>query len=374
MAPSPRVFGHKKHQEGTDRFMMCAFCAFLWLSMTNLDNWRPPDHWTKITTIDLHTGGEPLRVVVAGLPVLEGQTVLEKRGYFSERYDHIRTGLMREPRGHADMYGAVVTPSLDADFDVFFLHNEGYSTMCGHAIIALTKLVIEAGLIDKESITFNVPAGKIHARATVKDSKVVESSFRNVPSFLYLSDGKVNAPTLGQVTFDIAYGGAFYAIVEAQQLGLSLLPEHHDQLIDYGRRIKQAVANEFEIRHPFEDELSFLYGTIFTSAAIDRSHHSRNVCIFADGQLDRSPTGSGLSARAALHHAKGELKLNEKITVESILGSTMSVELVAVTSFGPYNAVVPEVSGSASFTGRHEFYFDPDDLFQKGLILPCRSD
>jgi trans-L-3-hydroxyproline dehydratase len=331
--------------------------------------WQPPPHWTRISTIDMHTGGEPLRVIIDGLPPVEGQTVLEKRRYFREHYDHIRTGLMWEPRGHADMYGAVITPSADADFDVFFLHNEGYSTMCGHAIIALTKLVIETGLVNKEAITIDVPAGRIHARAAVEDNQVIEASFRNVPSFLYLRDEHVEVPGLGDVLFDVAYGGAFYAFVQAEHVGLTLTPEHFNRIIDYGRRIKQAVMDQFPITHPFEADLSFLYGTIFTGPAAQPGHHSRNVCIFADGELDRSATGSGVSARAALHHAKGELALNERVTIESILGSTMSVEVVAVTRFGPYDAVVPEVTGTASIIGRNEFYFDPDDPFRTGFIF-----
>jgi trans-L-3-hydroxyproline dehydratase len=295
--------------------------------------------------------------------------VLEKRRYFREHYDHLRTGLMWEPRGHADMYGAVITSSADADFDVIFLHNEGYSTMCGHAIIALTKLVVETGQVDKHEITFNVPAGRIVARASVSGGKVTEASFRNVPSFLYLRDQHVTVAGIGQVHFDVAYGGAFYAFVSAQSVGLELTPEHFDRIIDYGRRIKRAVINQFPIKHPFEEDLSFLYGTIFTAPAADHSHHSRNACIFAEGELDRSATGSGVSARAALHFAKGELGLNERVTIESILGSTMSVEVVGVTKFGPYDAVIPEVSGTASITGRHEFYFDPDDPFREGFIL-----
>jgi len=317
----------------------------------------------------MHTGGEPLRVIIDGLPPIEGRNVLEKRRYFREHFDHLRTGLMWEPRGHADMYGAVITSSEDADFDVFFLHNEGYSTMCGHAIIALTKLVIETGLVTKNEIVFKVPAGRIVARAIVVNGQVTETSFQNVPSFLYLHEQQVEVPEIGLVEFDIAYGGAFYAFVKAEAVGLTLEPEHFNRIIDYGRRIKHAVMAEFPITHPFEPDLSFLYGTIFIGPPRNPSHHSRNVCIFADGELDRSATGSGVSARAALHFAKGELGLNQQITIESILGSTMSVRVVNTTNFGPHDAVIPEVSGTALVIARNEFYFDPDDPFRAGFIF-----
>ncbi len=332
-------------------------------------HFKPPPHWLKISAIDMHTGGEPLRVIVDGLPPIEGRTVLEKRRYFREHYDHIRTGLMWEPRGHADMYGAVISSSLDADLDVFFLHNEGYSTMCGHAVIALTKFAIETQLVNKSDLEINVPAGRVHARATVENGIVREASFRNVPSFVYLRDRTVPIDGIGRIRFDVAYGGAFYAFVEAKDVALELTPEHSNRIIDLGRRIKQAVMSEVPIRHPFEDDLSFLYGTIFTGLPQIAAHHSRNVCIFADGELDRSATGSGVSARAALHHAKGGLDLNERIVIESILGSTMSVEIVELIKFGTYDAVIPEVSGTASFIGRNEFCFDPGDPFSTGFIL-----
>jgi len=332
-----------------------------------LSDWRTPEQWTRINTIDMHTGGEPLRVVIDGLPPIEGRTVLEKRRYFREHYDYLRTGLIWEPRGHADMYGAVITPSADADFDVFFLHNEGYSTMCGHAIIALTKLVVETRLVEKNEITFNVPAGRILARASVVNGQVVETSFRNVPSFVYLRNQRVDVPGIGSVDFDVAYGGAFYAFVSAPELGLRLERDEANQLIEFGRLIKQTVMLHFPITHPFESDLSFLYGTIFTGPSSDPMHHSRNVCIFAEGELDRSATGSGVSARAALHFANGEVALDERLTIESILGSTMSVKVAKVTAFGPYDAVIPEVSGTASIISRNEFYFDPDDPFRTGF-------
>ena len=332
-------------------------------------NWRAPAEWSAFTTIDMHTGGEPLRVITGGLPKIEGATVLEKRRHFREHYDFLRTGLMFEPRGHADMYGAVISTSQDADFDVFFLHNEGYSTMCGHAIIALTKLAIESNRVPGPSVSFNVPAGRIEASATVENGQVVRADFRNVPSFLYLRDQTLPVRGLGDVRFDIAYGGAFYAIVDADSLGLPLDACDHVPLIQAGRNIKHAIIKERCIEHPFEPDLSFLYGTIFTGRAREATHHSRNVCVFADGEVDRSATGSGVSARAALHYAKGELGLNERITIESIIGSTMTVQALSETAFGPHRAIIPEVSGTAHIIGRSEFWFDPADPLSAGFIL-----
>jgi proline racemase len=334
-----------------------------------------PAKWLKIKTIDMHTGGEPLRILVDGLPEIKGDTILEKRRYFRDHFDYLRTGLMFEPRGHADMYGAVITEPLTpgADFGTFFMHNQGYSTMCGHAIIALTKFAIESGLVKKEGeiqeLMIDAPPGKIKSRAFVKQGIVQKVSFLNVPSFLLMRDKQVHVPGIGEIEFDIAFGGAFYAFCDADKLGLALNESAYNQLIDYGKRIKNAVMQNFEIRHPYEEDLSFLYGTIFTGKACYPSNHSRNVCIFAEGEVDRSATGSGVSARAALHYAKNQLALNQKITIESILSSTMDVEIKELTNFGGYEAVVPEVSGTAYFTGKSEFCFDPDDPFINGFIF-----
>lgn len=332
-----------------------------------------PESWTKITTIDLHTGGEPLRVFTSGIPELKGKTVLEKRKFFRDHFDYIRTGTLFEPRGHADMYGALLTPSIDADFDVFFLHNEGYSTMCGHAIIALTKLVLEFGLVKKNEtdpqLIINVPAGKVYASADMVDGEATNIRFVNVPSFLYLSEKVVEVEGIGNVNFDIAYGGAFYAIVKADQLELKLVSEEFNKLIDLGRKIKNAVMKNFEIQHPFEKDLSFLYGTIFTGPPMNKKNHSRNVCVFAEGEVDRSATGSGVAARAALHFAKGELPQNHVISIESITGSTMDVCVKEDTVFGPHSAVITEIGGTAYITGQNEFYFDPKDPFKNGFIF-----
>ena len=338
-------------------------------------NWNPPKNWLKIKTIDLHTGGEPLRVYTDGLPKIKGSTILEKRRYFQDNFDYIRTGTMFEPRGHADMYGAIITEPTteDADFGTFFLHNEGYSTMCGHAIIALTKLVLDTGMIQRDEkepeLIINAPPGKIYAKAFRENGIVQKVSFKNVPSFLYLKNKEVDVKGIGTVKFDVAFGGAFYAFCDADFLGLKMDGSYYNRLIEYGRKIKYAVMDNFEIRHPFEEDLSFLYGTIFTGKPFDSKNHSRNVCIFAEGEVDRSATGSGVSARAALHHAKNELKLGDKITIESILGSSMDVKVLETTEYGPHKAVIPEVTGTASITGQNEFYFDPTDPLKEGFIF-----
>jgi proline racemase len=330
-----------------------------------------PVHWLRISTIEMHTGGEPLRVITDGLPPIPGANVLEKRSYFRDHYDSIRKALMWEPRGHADMYGAVILPSATADLDCFFLHNEGYSTMCGHAVLALTKLAVETGLVVRAggALTLEVPAGTIRATGHAKNGRVQRASFENVPSFVYLRDERVEVPGIGPVRFDVAFGGAFYALVEAADIGLRLDSTDYPRLIDYGRRIKAAVASAFPIRHPFEAELGFLYGTIFVGPSADPANHSRNVCVFADGEVDRSATGSGVSARAALHFARGELPPGRTITIESIVGSTMTVEVTRTTTFGPYDAVVPTVGGTSAFLGRSEFVIDPDDAIGRGFFL-----
>ncbi len=331
-----------------------------------------------IETIDMHTGGEPLRIITKGLPEIKGKTILEKRKYFKTNFDSIRTGLMFEPRGHADMYGAIITPPCteDADFGTFFMHNEGYSTMCGHAIIALTKFVVETGLIKKpmdekdvKEFIINAPPGKIYSKAYIHNNLVEKVSFRNVPSFLYLKDQTIEVNGIGKVDFDIAYGGAFYVFCNAENLNIEIKPKEYNKLIDYGRKIKYAVMDKFDIKHPFENDLSFLYGTIITGMPNNKKHHSRNVCIFAEGEVDRSSTGSGVSARAAIHYAKKEIKKNETIKIESIIDTLMSVKVVKEVKYGSYDAVIPEVSGTAHFTGQHRFCFDSKDSLNKGFIF-----
>jgi trans-L-3-hydroxyproline dehydratase len=273
------------------------------------------------------------------------------------------------------MYGCIVTRPVTptADFGVLFMHNEGYSTMCGHGIIAIATVAVETGMLPlSEPETFlriDSPAGLVTAHVRIRDGRPSSVAFRNVPSFVLALDETVVVPELGTITYDLAFGGAFYAYVRADQVGLRCLPEEIPALVSTGMAIKRAVMRSRPITHPFEPDLGFLYGTIFTAPPIGQGAHSRNVCIFADGEVDRSPTGTGVSGRVAIHHARKEIGLHEPLVIESVVGSRFTVQAVEATTFGGYPAVVPEVEGSAHITGRHDFFLDPEDPWAKGFIL-----
>jgi proline racemase len=343
-----------------------------------MQNWQPPAHWSRITTIDAHTGGEPLRIITSGFPELPGDTILAKRQYAREHYDYLRRTLMFEPRGHADMYGCILTPPTtpDGDIGVLFMHNEGFSTMCGHGIIGLVKVGIQTGLFPTTGpetiIKIDTPAGRVTATAHLNSGEVESVSFLNVPSFLLERDLVVDVPLLGRVTCDIAFGGAFYAYVDAEEIGVDVNPRLYANFIDAGMRIKRAVIAAYDIVHPDGDpDLNFLYGTIIVQRLHGSDVHSRNVCVFAEGEVDRSPTGTGVSGRVAIHHARGELALGETIIIESLIGSRFTGRVAETTTIGANDlpAIIPEVSGTAHITGRHEFLIDPDDPFRDGFIL-----
>jgi proline racemase len=338
----------------------------------------PPSHWHRLTTIDAHAAGEPLRIITSGWPNIPGDTILERRRYAADHHDHLRRTLMWEPRGHADMYGCILTPPAtdDGDVGVLFMHNEGFSTMCGHGIIGLVTVGLEAGLITAPRtpgngtvVRIDTPAGRVTATAHLEAGRVRSVSFRNVPSFLLERDLRVTVPELDEVTCDIAFGGAFYAYLNADDVGLDLVPGNHAKIIDAGTRIKRAVMRSYKITHPDgEADLNFLYGTIFIKR-LDGPVHSRNVCVFAEGEVDRSPTGTGVSGRAAIHHARGELAVDQTITIESLIRTRFDVRITEETTAGGRPAVIPEVTGSAHITGRHEFFIDPDDPLREGVLL-----
>lgn len=337
--------------------------------------YTPPAGWLRITAIDAHTGGEPFRVIVDGFPELPGNTILEKRRYAKEHYDHLRTALMWEPRGHADMYGCILTPPTTpkADFGILFIHNEGFSPMCGHGIIGIATVVLETGMFPMTAPTttlrINSPAGLITAYAHIEHGHVQNVSFHNVPSFVAAADQVVDVPGLGRVRYDLAFGGGFYAYVNAEDVGVSCTAKDFRPLIEKGMAIKRAVMNSRPVTHPFEPDLSFLYGTIFVGPPEEAGSHSRNVCIFAEGEVDRCPTGTGVSGRLAIHHRRGEIGLNQPIVIESIIGTKFTGQVIGETKFGEYEAIIPEVRGAAHIVGRNEWWVNPNDPLKDGFIL-----
>ena len=313
----------------------------------------------KVSTVDYHAGGEPFRIVIGGAPALKGKTVLERRRWAQANCDEIRRLLVNEPRGHADMYGCFVTPPDDkgADLGVVFFHNAGYSTACGHGTIALVTWAVETGKIpirDPETrVTVDVPSGRLTAVARVLEGNVKSVRFRNVPSYVHARNLKI-----GRFTVDIAYGGAFYAILPASQAGFKLEARYLPQLIELGRGLKQHIEVAQTVRNPDRPEIEGIYGVIFTDG-------ERNVTVFADGEVDRSPCGSGTSARMALLYSTGELKKGEVYHHRGIVGSVFKGRIVAEEDWG----VLTEIEGTAHRTGRHQFLLEEDDELGTGFLL-----
>lgn len=343
--------------------------------LDNFKGWQAPNNWPVIKTIDMHTEGEPLRIFISGYPAIEGATILERRRFAKENLDHIRTSLIWEPRGHADMYGCVITPAVtdDADFGVLFLHNEGYSSMCGHGIIAVTKAVFELGLLQlKEpyaTVKIDTPSGLVTSFAKIDNGNVRSVYFHNVPSYVEELDCIVNVPELGDVRYDLAFGGAYYAFVNVFDVGLECTPEYYSQLVTTGMQIKRAIMKNREFKHPFEKDLRFLYGTIFIGPPLNKNNHSRNVCIFAEGEVDRSPTGTGVSARMAIHFERGEIEIGQPMIIESIIGSKFTCRVFETIKFGQFDAIIPEVEGRSFIIAQNEFVIDPDDPLKDGFLL-----
>lgn len=340
-----------------------------------LRRWHPPAAWGGITVVDGHAAGEPLRVVTKGVSPIPGETMLAKRRYAREHLDDLRRLLVFEPRGHADMYACILTEpgTPDGDLGVLFLHNEGFSTMCGHGIIALATVLLETGAWPahgpETALRLDTPAGRVLARARVEAGRVRSVAFENVASFVAALDLEVDVPGHGMIRCDVAFGGAFYAYCRAEDLGVRVGPEEVRRLIEAGTAVTRAVAAALPIRHPDEPDLGYLYGTIITAPPEGADADSRNVCIFADGQADRSPTGTGVSGRLAIEHARARLGEGEPFVVESLLGTRFAGRILRTATVGAFSAVVPEIEGSAFITGRAEFVVAPDDPLGGGFMV-----
>lgn len=330
---------------------------------------------SPLTVTDMHTGGEPVRIVTSGYPPIPGRTILEKRAHVRDTLDHLRKLLVFEPRGHHDMYGVIpVEPSLPgADMAVLFTHNEGYSTMCGHAVIALGRYAVDTGLVAAvepvTTVNIECPCGMVVASVEVEGGKAGAVSFESVPAFLLAGDRDVALPDGRSVRFDIAYGGAFYALADCRQFGLAFGASPARDFVDAATALSEAVRREHRIEHPDAADLGFLYGSILTDGGDGAERPTRNVCVFADAEVDRSPTGSGVTARLAAMHAKGEVRAGERRTFESIAGSRFTGEVARQTACGPYEAIVAKVRGRAFYSGKAEFTLEPDDELGKGFLL-----
>ncbi|CAN5799440.1 hypothetical protein BH24CHL6_BH24CHL6_10620 [soil metagenome] len=357
---------------------------------------RKLDERLTIPTLDLHCAGEPLRMIRGGFPDVPHLPVLQRRAWVRRNADHIRQIIVNEPRGHRDMYAAVLLPphSPDADVCLLFMHNEGYSTMCGHGVIAITVGLLEEGLYPAgepvTTIRYEVPAGIVTAHAsTVRrpdGSVAVEGvRFTNVPAYLHgharevAPDGVVlhgQAAEAGRLAVDLAFGGAYYGIVDAADLGLRVVPEQSEALRRAGAAITDVLRRDHTPTHPTEADLGFVYGTIIVdrepASSPDgraRDAQLRNSTIFADAELDRSPCGSGTSAILAQLHARGELQVGREIANAGITGEIFLGRLEAETQLGSSPAIVTSIAGSAYIVGYSTLVVDERDPLAHGFVL-----
>jgi trans-L-3-hydroxyproline dehydratase len=329
-----------------------------------------------LEVLDMHTGGEPVRIVRGGYPPVIGATILDKRRYAREHLDHLRRLLMFEPRGHVDMYGALlVEPSLPgADLAVLFLHNAGYSTMCGHAVIALGRYAVDYGLVEKtEPVThmgIECPCGLVRASVEVRDGTSGRVAFESVPAFLLAAGVPVAVPGVGIVKADVSYGGAFYALADTAQFGLDVRTSRVRDLVDAATALTEAVRVSVPLSHPEHDDLAFLYGSILTDGR-ERPDEgpSRNLCVFADAEVDRSPTGSGVTARMAARVEQGMVALGQGCFFESVTGAMFEGEAIATTRCGERPAVTVRVSGQAHYSGMARYWLEADDTIGRGFLL-----
>ena len=300
--------------------------------------------------------------------------MLARRRYLKEHFDHVRRLLMWEPRGHQDMYGCVVTSpvSPDAQAGVLFMHNEGYSTMCGHGVIGLVTALIETGQIPPVTpetiITLDTPAGPVQTRARIEDGRAREVTLRNVPSFVYATR-TVAVPGYGAIPVTVAFGGAFYVLVDGPTAGLGEAPGPLRALVAASETINAAAAAELEVVHPLEPEIRGLYGVVMTWPPKHPGADRTSLTVFADGAVDRSPCGTCTSALMAALWKSGRLALGDPFVNESLVGTRFTGRLVEATTVGPYAAVVPEVTGRAYLTGFHTFVLDPEDSLPDGFLL-----
>jgi proline racemase len=328
-----------------------------------------------ITVVDSHTGGNAERVVTGGIPLIPGDTMLDKVKYLRDHMDWLRTFLVHEPRGHSNMYASILTPPTvqGADFGVMYLEPGGYATMCGHGTIAICTVLVEIGIVPAREplteIVLDTPAGIVRAQVAVKDGRAESVTIRNVPSFLYKPDVDVDVPDVGRITVDISYGGNFFAILPAFSVGLVLQPDNAQQIITCGTKIWKADNAQVEIHHPESPEIDCINYVEFSSPSTNPAATMKNAVVVPPAGMDRSPCGTGTSAKMATLFAKGKLSLHQEFVHESIIGSLFYGQLVEETTVGSFKAVIPTIRGSAWIMGIQQFVLDPTDPFPAGFLV-----
>ena len=330
-------------------------------------------------TVDTHTCGDPTRTVVGGIPHIPGKTIAEKMLYLKEKEDWIRSVLMHEPRGTEMQSGVILTEpcSPGADIGIIFIEVGGYLFMCGHDTIGVSTTLIETGIIKPVEpytyINLDTPAGVVRAKVKVEDNVAKEVTFANAPAFVFAKDVEVEIPSVGDVKVDVCYGGLYYAILDATDVGLTLNPEEAKSIIEVGKIIKDSVNRQLNVYHPEKDFIREITHVLFSAQPMKPEATLRNATVVPPGIICRSPCGTGTCAKLAQLHAKEKLSINDRFVHESATNGTIfKSKILKETKVGEFVAVVPEVTGSAYVTGMHTFVIDPDDPIQEGFTFKYR--
>jgi proline racemase len=327
-----------------------------------------------LKTIDSHTQGESTRIVYDGFPELLGDTMMEKKKYLMEHYDYLRTALMLEPRGHRDMFGALLTPPVhkEADYGVIFMDSGGCLNMCGHGSIGTASMLVETGMVKVQEpyteVVLDAPSGIIRAKVHVVDGEAVEVSILNVPAFLYKRDLAIDTADFGKITYDISFGGSFFALVDAEKIGLELEMTNIETITQLGMELRDRINATVSVRHPYLD-ITTVDLVEFYAHTADEKADMKNCVIFGNAQADRSPCGTGTSAKLAALYAKGELGLGQEFLYESITGSVFRGKAVSEVEIAGGKGVIPEITGSAYITGLNEWIIDAQDPLRNGFLL-----
>lgn len=329
----------------------------------------------RLEFVDTHTMGEPTRIIINGLPSLLGNTMMEKKEYLEKELDHVRTMAMHEPRGHQGMFGAIITKATqeEADIGVVYMDGGGYLNMCGHGTMGLATYLIEENHVEVIEpftyITLDTPAGIVKVRVKVENGKALEVSFTNVASFLYKKNLLINMDNIGEVPVDISFGGSFFAIVKAEDLKTSVNLENIESIIELGLVLRDKINKELKVIHPYKPEINKVDLVEIYDKPTNPKANYKNVVVFGKNQFDRSPCGTGTSAKMAKLYSSNQLDINEEFVYESITGTLFTGKILGETKIGKYLGIIPEVTGRAFITGIGFLISDDEDPFKHGLSL-----